>query len=87
MSALLSTTLYEYLTKHNDNSKTITIAYPFSLREPIKNFKDLKMNNDMVALPLDSAIIENLDDALVHYKKMFQGIKGSLYPFGILYAF
>lgn len=38
--------------------KRINIGMPFSLRQPVKELKDLKFNNDFAALPLKIGIYE-----------------------------
>jgi hypothetical protein len=78
MTALLSNTLYKYFVDHKDDKfegvktgpngfeipKRINIGMPYSLRQPVKNLEDLKLNNDFAALPLYMSIIEEFEPAL-----------------------
>jgi len=44
------------------------------------------MHNDFGSILLDMKLFENQSEALPHYKKVFNVMKKSLNPFGVLYA-
>jgi hypothetical protein len=67
--------------------KEINMGLAFSMRQPSKNLKDLKINNDVAPLCLYIRIFEKFDEALNHFKKNFKAMRTSLDPFGQLYAF
>lgn len=101
MTALLSVTLYKYFEDHRHDKfegiktgpngfeipKRINIGMPFSLRQPVKDLKDLKLNNDFAALPLTIGVFEGFEEALASFKKKFKAMRTSLDPFGVLYVF
>jgi hypothetical protein len=72
MSALLSVSLHEYMTSHKIKFPTnLCLCVPFSLRQPVADLKHFKMNNDMVGLPFELAIIKDLSPALKSVKKSY----------------
>lgn len=73
--ALLSTTLYEYMTLNSlvggkvyEVPSTIGTGMPFSFRQPAKSIKDLRCNNDIVCLPVTIGIFKELNVALISMK-------------------
>ena len=60
---------------------------PFSLRVPQKNEKKIKIENDMVPLPVQLPIRKTLKEELNLIKKQFKELRSSLFPYGILYSF
>ena len=102
MTAVLSNTLYKYYDQHKNEKfegvkkagpdgyeipKRINIGMPYSLRQPVKELKDLKLNNDFAALPLKIGIYEKFGPALTAFRKQFKAMRTSLDPFGVLYVF
>jgi NRPS condensation-like uncharacterized protein len=102
MTAVLSNTIYKYFDDHKNEKfegvksvgpngfiipKKINIGMPFSLRQPVKDLKDLKLNNDFAALPLKIGVYEKFEPALSAFKKQFKSMRTSLNPFGVLYVF
>ena len=66
---------------------SLNIVIPFSLRQPVKDLKNFKLNNDMVGIPFDLHIGEDFDKALVEVQKKTKVLKNSTDPFGTLFAF
>ena len=57
---------------------SINVAVPFSLRKPVKEIKNVKMDNDFASLALTLELHQKYDDAITHTKKMFNYLKSSL---------
>jgi hypothetical protein len=87
MSVLLSTSLYEYFSKKGESHKSIGVGMPFSMRQPVKDLKNFRLDNDMVGMPVEYPVIQDFDKALKVYQKIFKALKSSLDPFGVLYLF
>lgn len=66
--------------------QTVNVAVPFSLRQPFKTIKDVKMTNDFGSLLIALQPTKKFSDALPAIQKQFNSLKGSLMPFGVLYS-
>jgi len=62
------------------------LAVPFSLRQPFKTVKDVRMGNDFGSILIDMKIFKSLKESLPYMKKTFGALKSSLVPFGVLFA-
>ena len=62
------------------------VAVPFSFRQPSKNIKDATMHNDFGSMLVDMKLFDKFADALPFYKKVFNKLKKSFNPFGVLFA-
>lgn len=88
-AALLSQTMHDYYKEKGEDGKvpsSINIGVPYSMRQPVKEIKKVRMDNDFASLPISIDIHEKYDDALSHTKKLFNALKSSLMPFGGTYA-
>ena len=64
---------------------SVRLAIPFSLRQPFKKLNDVRMINNFGSLLVDLKVCDNFDDSLKDCKQVFNRLKTSLMPFGILY--
>ena len=92
LCALLSNTLYEYCDNHKEEKfggipKTINMGMPYSLREPPKSIKDVRLVNDFITVPIELQIRKELDESLPIMRDLFAAYRTSLKPFGFLSAF
>jgi|TARA_B110001450_G_C17302254_1_gene351974 hypothetical protein len=85
MTTLLSQALHEYMREKGDKNTSIDVALPFSMKQPVKNAKDIRLDNDMVGLHTSIKLFENFDEGLKHFKKQFKIMKSSLAPFGVMF--
>ena len=53
----------------------------------MKNLKDVRMKNEVAALPFSMVVCKDFDEALAVLKPQFQSLKNSLDPFGFLNVF
>ena len=94
-SSILSVSLYEYFEQEElkANQKGLTaysipkyihMAVPFSLRQPFKRLRDVKLNNDFGSILIDLQPFKEFDDALPEIRKLYDKLKGSLMPFGVV---
>ena len=67
MSVLLSNSLHEYFSQKGESHKSLDVAMPFSMRQPIKDLKNFRLDNDMVGMPLNMPIVKDFDEALKVY--------------------
>jgi NRPS condensation-like uncharacterized protein len=65
--------------------KTVRLAIPFSFRQPFKKLSDVKMTNDFGSLFVDLKTCDNFEASLKDCVSVFNKLKTSLMPFGILY--
>ena len=93
-SSLVANSLYEYFDNHKSDRggpwvipDSVSMNMPFSLRVPQKNEKKIKIENDMVPLPVQLPIRKTLKEELKLIKKQFKELRSSLFPYGILYSF
>jgi NRPS condensation-like uncharacterized protein len=96
-TALLSISLHEYFKNEEIRAeqagekvykmpKELKMSVPFSLRQPFKSLKDVKMVNDFGGLNVKMVPIEHFDQALDYYAKVFHALKTSLMPFGVVFT-
>ena len=88
-AAILSQTMYDYFSEKGEDNvvpESINVGVPFSLRKPVKEIKNVKLDNDFASLALTLELHSKYDDAIVHTKKMFNYLKSSLQPFGSYYG-
>lgn len=97
-TSLLSISLREYFNKEKERTNAlglskvyevpdaINVGLPFSMRQPVKLLKDLKMVNDFSSVPIRLELCKEFDDALRRVKAQFGALKHSLLPFGCVYA-
>lgn len=83
MTTLLSNTLFEYFKNNNESHESVNIGLPFSMKAPSKDLKNIRLENDMVGLSTKIKIYKDFDEGLKHFKKLFNGLKNSLDPFGV----
>lgn len=69
MTVLLSQTLHDYLKEKGDTVKSIDVALPFSIKQPSKKLKDMRLDNDMIGLHTNIKLFKDFDDGLKHFKK------------------
>ena len=58
---VLSLSLKEYLRRHTNDRKTdsITLAFPFSMRPPLRKLLDFNFDNQFALLPLRLRLVED----------------------------
>lgn len=100
MTANLSVSLYEYFLRNKDDEfytqfglknapipQQVSHGLIYSMRQPVKNLSDIKLNNDFAALPVQLELFESFEVALPFFNQKFTRLKNSLEPFGALYFF
>jgi len=63
-TALLSTTCHEYFKRNGESHNKINAVSPFSLRQPIKDLKDFRLDNDIVGMIYDLKMHSDFDLSL-----------------------
>ena len=66
--------------------KAVRVAVPFSFRQPFKRVQDIKMHNDFGSILVELKLFNELPEALTYYMKLFEKLKTSFAPFGVLLA-
>jgi len=92
LCSVLSNTLYQYFDNHKKEKfggipDYVNMGMPYSLRQPPKSIKDVKLVNDFITVPIELKIRKELDESLPIMKKVFFDLRTSLKPFGFLSAF
>ena len=60
---------------------------PYSIRQPVKELKDIRMENEVAVLPFKMVVRKDISEALAKLKPQFKYLKNSLDPFGYLNVF
>ena len=76
--------MFDYFQKHQNDPnprnssqktwkipKTINMGMPFSLRQPQEKLTDMKLNNDVVAIPVSIGVFDHFFDSLQETKQKF----------------
>ena len=64
MSSLLSVSLYQYFELKGEKHVKVNAVSPFSLRQPVKNRKEFRLDNDIVGMTYDLKLETVFDKAL-----------------------
>ena len=68
-------------------TESIEIAMPYAMSNPGKERKDIRLQNDMVGLPVNLKLFEDFDKGLEYFQNQFKAMKDSFTPFGVKWSF
>lgn len=85
--AILSLSLKQFLSKYtnDDDTDQISLAVPFSLRQPPQHAMDFKVNNEFAVLPLRLRLINNFREGFQLLHDDMNSVKGSMTPFAMVH--
>jgi diacylglycerol O-acyltransferase len=87
LMTVLSMSLKEYLIRYTDDRKTetVTIAFPFSIRPPLRHVLDFDFNNQYALLPLRLRLVDDYETGFKQIKGEMDKVKHSLTPFAMIF--
>jgi len=95
MGTLVSCTLSDYMDQEERRQEiekekvykkpeTCRFIIPFSFRQPVKELKDVKLENNLGYLPLEIMLSNDFDKVLNHTQQRFNYMKSSIMPYGMM---
>lgn len=89
-TALLSNTMYEYFQRREKEYSIpahIDVGMAFSMRQPEKELRKIKLVNDFAVLPIRIALRKTFQESIPIFKKQFRRLRNSLVANGVKSAF
>lgn len=80
MLGITSRALKQYFVKQGDTSKEISVTLPFTFKVIPQKREDYTYGNNFVSLTIYLKLIENLEEACQHAKKLMNNLKRSTHP-------
>lgn len=77
MLGITSKALKQYFDVQGDKSKDISVTLPFTFKVIPEKKRDYTYGNQFVSLTVYLKLIESLDEACAHAKKLMNGLKRS----------
>lgn len=81
--SLISVSMREYMKGRGDNSKSINMLIPYSLRELPQTAEDHRLCNDFSCLCFTLATCDTFEESIALVKKQTRALKKSVYPHGV----
>jgi diacylglycerol O-acyltransferase / wax synthase len=80
---LVSVSMKEYMKALGDQSKSINLLIPYSLRQIPKTAEEHRLCNDFSCLCFSLAICDSFEESVGRVKKQTRAMKKSVYPYGV----